>query len=85
MKDQEVTRFPDKFKVCDLVHIKRHSPSTWDPIWESCFQIIIFSTHHSADIESSINHRKIYAKIGDLHLANPLDILENESMPFNNW
>ena len=43
-KDHTPSRFPDQFKVGDLVYIKTHATSTWEPKWESCFCLIKFLT-----------------------------------------
>ena len=69
-----ITRSPNKFKVSDPLHIKRHSKSAWDSKWESGFCAINFYSC-SAILQNTLSGKSRNANTEDMHLANTLDIL----------
>ena len=79
-----VTRTHDIYEIGDLVHVKRHSPSTWESKWGYGICIIKLLTPCSAVLESPLNGSLRNVNIWDIHLANPLGILETENIPICN-
>ena len=80
-----VTRSPDIFKVGGLVYMKRHYPSSWGLKWEHRFWIIKVFTPYNSVLKTILNYKSRKVNIPKICQANPLDILDADNIPMNNW
>ena len=72
-----------KFKVGDLVYVKRHSPFIWDSKWEDGFCILTFLTPHSAVLKNTLNGKSRNVNLGEICLDNSWGILETKNITIN--
>ena len=83
-KDHTPTRSPDQFKVGDLVYIKNHATSAWEPKLEIGFCLIKFSTSqcYSGECSKWKNQNSRYR--GHM-FSKPITVIETEDFPPNRW